>query len=148
MTKGMTVVLTSDLLPRARNTGRFVSRSETFSVSQGPEMMIRIQVTSYKGRPPSEALGFDFDESGGSIGRRDSNHLVLRDPTQQISREQARVVFRNGGFELVDQGMSPTLVNGRALGNSQSIALRPGDELQIGDYSLVVVDPTRQGKAP
>lgn len=110
--------------------------------------MIRIKVTSYRGQASSESIGFDFDESGGTIGRRDSNQLVLRDPTQQISREQARVLFRNGGFELIDRGMSPTLVNGRPLGKDQSIALRPGDELQIGDYSLVVEDPTRQGKAP
>lgn len=82
-------------------------------------MMITIKVISCKGQPPVEPASVDFDEQGGGVGRRESNDLVLRDPAQLISREQARVLFRNGRFELLDQGKSPTLINGRALGSGQ-----------------------------
>ena len=99
--------------------------------------MIDISVTAYNGGSTAPLRGH-FDELGGNIGRADTNQLVLPDPERSISRVHAQVVFRNGSYAIVDRGSNPISVNGRALGNGQESPIRPGDELQIGGYTMRV----------
>ena len=49
-----------------------------------------------------------FDELGGTIGRADTNNLVLPDPERAISRTHAQVVFRAGAYALVGAGANPS----------------------------------------
>ena len=100
--------------------------------------MISISVASYNGQAAAKPLSAQFDETGGSIGRADSNQLVLPDPERSISRVHAQVVFRAGAYAVVDRGSNPVQVNGRAVGNGQEAPIKPGDELQIGGYLLRV----------
>lgn len=81
-----------------------------------------------------------FDELGGSIGRADSNQLVLPDPERTISRMHARILYRNGGYAIVDNGSNPIMVNGVVCGSGCEQILKPGDQVQIGDYVLAVSD--------
>ena len=97
--------------------------------------MIVLTVLSYSG-VPAEGLSARFDELGGSIGRADNNQLVLPDPERSISRLHARVVFRNGGYAIVDNGSNPIAVNGNAVPTGREQALSPGDQVQIGSYLL------------
>ncbi|HIV71060.1 MAG TPA: type VI secretion system-associated FHA domain protein TagH [Candidatus Aquabacterium excrementipullorum] len=108
--------------------------------------MIKLTVQSYNGTPLPQALSAQFDELGGSIGRADNNQLVLPDPERSISRVHAQVVFRNGGYALVDRGSNPVLVDGRALGNGVEAMLSGGEQLQIGGY-LIRVDKVAGGSA-
>ena len=85
--------------------------------------MITISVLSCSGQAGDPALRADFDELGGSIGRADNNTLVLPDPERSISRVHAQVLFRSGGFVIVDRGSNPISVNGRPLGNGKEAAL-------------------------
>src|SRR4051794_15513069 len=100
-------------------------------------VMIVLTVKSFNG-VPSDGLVASFDELGGTIGRADNNQLVLPDPERTISRVHAQVVFRSGRYALVDRGSNPVSINGRPLGNGQEAPLAPGDEVQIGGYSLRV----------
>jgi len=75
--------------------------------------MIVISVLSFNGAP-SDGRSASFDELGGSIGRADTNQLVLPDPERSISRVHAQVVFRNGGYELVDNSTNGTFLNADA----------------------------------
>lgn len=97
--------------------------------------MIVLTVLSYNGAP-SEGLSASFDELGGSIGRADSNQLVLPDPERTISRVHARLVFRNGSYTIVDNGSNPISVNGTPLGAGREHPVKPGDQVQIGGYVL------------
>ncbi len=97
--------------------------------------MIVLRVLSYNGAP-AEGPQAQFDELGGTIGRADNNQLVLPDPERTISRVHARVVFRNGGYAVVDNGSNPISVNGLAVGSGREQALKPGDQLQIGGYVI------------
>ena len=97
--------------------------------------MILLRVLSYNGAP-SDGPAAHFDELGGTIGRADSNQLVLPDPERTISRVHARVVFRAGGYAIVDNGSNPISVNGVALGAGREQPLKPGDQVQIGGYLL------------
>lgn len=100
--------------------------------------MITLTVVSYNGQPSDRGLSARFDELGGTIGRADTNQLVLPDPDRAISRVHAQVVYRNGGFAVVDRGSNPIQVNGRPLGSGTEQALAQGDQVQIGGYLLSV----------
>ncbi|HEX7382669.1 MAG TPA: FHA domain-containing protein, partial [Burkholderiaceae bacterium] len=100
--------------------------------------VISLDVIAYNGSALPQPLHASFDETGGTIGRADNNQLVLPDPERTVSRVHAQVVFRNGGYAVVDRGSNPISVNGRPLGNGQEAPLRGGEELQIGGYVVRV----------
>ncbi len=99
--------------------------------------MILLTVMSYNGTPAAGPAA-QFDELGGTIGRADNNQLVLPDPERTISRVHARIVFRAGGYTIVDNGSNPISVNGDVLGNGREHPLFPGDQLHIGGYQIAV----------
>ncbi|MBL8363140.1 MAG: type VI secretion system-associated FHA domain protein TagH [Rubrivivax sp.] len=109
--------------------------------------MITITVVSFNDGPLGGTLQAHFDELGGTIGRADTNQLVLPDPERTISRVAAQVVFRNGGFAVVDRGSNPIVVNGRALGPGREAPLGDGDRVRIGGYELSVKAGATTGKA-
>ncbi|MGM9485095.1 type VI secretion system-associated FHA domain protein TagH [Roseateles sp. NT4] len=110
--------------------------------------MIRLNVTTYNGLPVSQPLSAQFDELGGDIGRADTNQLVLPDPERTISRVHARVLFRaSSGYGIVDQGSNAISVNGIQLGKGREAAIKPGDQIQIGGYVLVVEAGSAGGAA-
>jgi FHA domain-containing protein len=100
--------------------------------------VITLTVISYNGASGDSGLSAHFDELGGTIGRADTNQLVLPDPDRAISRVHAQLVFRNGGFAIIDRGSNPILVNGQAIGNGQERRIQTGDQIQIGGYVLGV----------
>lgn len=99
--------------------------------------MIVLTVQSFNGQA-SVGLTASFDELGGTIGRADTNQLVLPDPERSISRVHAQVVFRHGGYAVIDRGSNPVQVNGQPLGNGRESPLKHGDTLQIGGYAIGV----------
>ncbi len=67
------------------------------------------------------------------IGRIDSNHLVLEDPT--VSRVHARVMLSRDGVEIEDCGSSVgTQVNGELIDRA---VLRHGDVVRLGSVQLL-----------
>ena len=100
--------------------------------------MITLSVTSFNGQPSASALSASFDELGGTIGRADSNQLVLPDPDRTISRVHAQIAFRSGGFVVIDRGSDPVLLNGKPVGSGREQPIEQGDELQIGGYVMAV----------
>lgn len=97
--------------------------------------MIVLTVLSYNGER-AQGLSAQFDELGGTIGRADTNQLVLPDPERTISRVHARVVYRAGRFAIVDNGSNPISLNGIPAGAGREHPLNPGDQVQIGGYLL------------
>jgi len=108
--------------------------------------MIALTVLSYNGAP-ADGPSAQFDELGGSIGRAESNQLVLPDPERTISRVHARVVFRAGKYAIVDNGSNPISVNGAPVGAGREQPLQPGDTLQIGGYLLKASEAANAGAA-
>jgi DNA-binding CsgD family transcriptional regulator len=74
-----------------------------------------------------------------TVGRaNDAGVRLENDPA--VSRMHALLERLDGGWRLSDLGSrNGTLVNDMRLGDS--IALRPDDEVQIGSWRLVFVDP-------
>lgn len=100
--------------------------------------MITLSVIAFNDVPADGTLSAQFDELGGSVGRADTNQLVLPDPDRTISRVAAQVVYRNGKWAIVDRGSNPIMVNGQALGSGREAPLAPGDRVRIGAYELAV----------
>ena len=105
------------------------------SSAEAAKPMIVITVQSFNGQPVA-GLAATFNELGGNIGRADTNQLVLPDPERSVSRVHAQVVFRNGGYMLVDRGSNAVLVNDQPVGHGREVPLRDGDTLSIGGYVL------------
>jgi FHA domain-containing protein len=99
--------------------------------------MILLTVLSYNGGPV-QGPSASFDELGGSIGRADNNQLVLPDPDRVVSRVHARIVFRAGGYCVVDNGSNPISVNGRPVGAGREQPLSIGDKIDVGGYLIEV----------
>jgi hypothetical protein len=74
-----------------------------------------------------------------NIGRREDNHLVIRDP--RVSRLHAQIRAIRGKFSIFDLDSSTgTFVNGQSIKQHQ---LEPGDVILVGGTPLVFgQDPT------
>ncbi len=104
--------------------------------------MIVLTVQSFNGQPVA-GLSASFDELGGNIGRADTNQLVLADPDRSVSRLHAQLVFRHGGYVLVDRGSNAVLVNDQPVGHGREVPLHDGDTLAIGGYLIRASLPAR-----
>jgi FHA domain-containing protein len=99
--------------------------------------VITLTVIAHNDSPADGTLQAHFDELGGSIGRADSNQLVLPDPERLVSRIAAQVIYRNGAFAIVNRGSNPIRLNGREI-TSQEAPLAAGDRVRISAYELSV----------
>lgn len=101
--------------------------------------MLTIKALTYKDAPIEQAIGAQFDERGGTIGRSPESTLLLPDPERVISRTHVIVGCREGRFHVKDQGTTVALmINGKAPGRGQEHPLGLGDELRIAGYLLKV----------
>src|SRR5215468_5333649 len=101
--------------------------------------MLTIRAVSFKGRPLDREVAARFEETGGTIGRGETNTLVLADPERFISRTHATISFQAGGFIITDNGTkNPVTLNGRPLGSGSQARLSDRDQIKIGDYLLEV----------
>jgi len=79
-----------------------------------------------------------FDQEDITIGRNPSNHVVLHDDQRLISRNQARIFRREGKYYVMDTGgINAILLNTSTLTSGQFEPIQNGDQLKIGQYSIV-----------
>ncbi|MDN6887687.1 type VI secretion system-associated FHA domain protein TagH [Variovorax sp. CAN2819] len=100
--------------------------------------MIHIAVITRQGAPAGQAIAADFGPNGGTIGRADTNTLVLDDPDRTVSRVHAQVLCRDGQYFVIDRGSNPMQCNGVSLGSGKEAALTDGARLVVGSFELTV----------
>lgn len=100
--------------------------------------MIHIAVITRQGAPAGQPIVADFGPNGGTIGRADTNTLVLDDPDRTVSRVHAQVLCRDGQYVIIDRGSNPMQCNGVSLGSGKEAALSDGTRLVIGSFELSV----------
>jgi FHA domain-containing protein len=105
---------------------------------EDPSAVITLTVISYNGAPVTHAPSATFDELGGTIGRADTNQLVLDDPDRAVSRVHAQVAFRSGAFAIVNRGSNPIQVNAREVDGGREAPVAAGDRVTIGGFVLTV----------
>ena len=103
-------------------------------------MTLTLEVNRIAGGPPPQPLSANFDQTGGSIGRREDNDWVLPDPERFISGRHALISFSDGRFYITDVSANGVFLNQSesALGNEAPAPLQQGDTLTIGEYDIVV----------
>jgi len=111
--------------------------------------MLTIRAVSFKGQPIGREVTARFGEAGGTIGRGETNTLVLADAERFISRTHATISFQAGGYIITDNGTkNPVTLNGRPLGSGSQARLGDRDQIKIGDYLLEVALAPLSAPAP
>ena len=82
-------------------------------------------------------LSVVLDRRSATIGRASSTDWSLPDADLHISGRHCDILFRNGGYELVDNSTNGTFVNDDAKRLSGPHQLRDGDLIRIGKYEVV-----------
>ena len=100
--------------------------------------MIHIAVITRQGAPAGQPIAADFGPNGGTIGRADTNTLVLVDPDRTVSRVHAQVLCRDGQYFVIDRGSNPMQCNGVSLGSGKEAPLADGTRLVVGSFELSV----------
>lgn len=110
--------------------------------------MIHIAVITRQGAPAGQSISADFGPNGGTIGRADTNTLVLDDPDRTVSRVHAQVLCRDGQYFVIDRGSNPMQCNGVSLGSGKEAALTDGARLVVGSFELTVRVAAAAAAAP
>ena len=100
--------------------------------------MIHIAVITRQGAPAGQSIAADFGPDGGTIGRADTNTLVLDDPDRTVSRVHAQVLCRGGQYFVIDRGSNAMQCNGVPMGSGKEAALTDGARLVVGSFELAV----------
>lgn len=113
-------------------------------------MLLILNVLTYRGQAPTHTLSQTFNEAGGTIGRSSSNQLSLHDQTGFISRQHGKITCQGGVYAYTDTSSSGThVVNRNLLLQQDSLALRNGDILRIGEYEIAVsLIPANAAESP
>jgi type VI secretion system protein ImpI/type VI secretion system protein len=113
------------------------------------DMVLTITALRYKGRPLDSPLNAVFRQEGGKLGRASGNHLVLDDEEKVVSGEHAIIAYDNGEYYYIDTSLNGTRITNRNKRIHQDkILLKDQDELQIGDYDLVLRISSNASEAP
>ena len=79
-----------------------------------------------------------LDRRSATIGRASSTDWPLPDPDLHISSRHCDVLFRNGGYELVDNSTNGTFVNSPTARLTGPHRLTNGDVIHIGRFEVRV----------
>lgn len=102
-------------------------------------MPVKLSVISYKGLPLPKELTAEFNQLGGTIGRKSGNTLVLADAENFVSGHHADVLFENGQYFIRDGSKNGTyLVNAGINLNAAQAQLLNREILRIGEYEISV----------
>jgi len=86
--------------------------------------------------PPNEQ---EITKFPVTLGREESNGVVLTDPFKIISRKHAKIIDTDGIYQLIDLGSANfTYLNEQKIIPKEEYALKSGDQIKIGDYELRV----------
>lgn len=99
---------------------------------------LTVAVRDGAARGPGRQIPLTISEGAPAIlGRSGEVDLALGDP--EVSRRHARLELVRGVVYLADLGSSNgTFLNGKAL-DDESIELRPGDDIDVGNTRITVL---------
>lgn len=103
---------------------------------------MELSVISYGDQPLPIPLSATLTPSGLSIGRGGENDLSLPDAERLVSRQQARIDPTPDGSHVITNvsHSNSFLINDFELVPGRQSALKPGDELRMGRFVILVSD--------
>ena len=98
---------------------------------------LTLQVVSIDAAPVGQPTLHAFDESGGSIGRDETNFLALPDKHRRVSRLHATISFPGGMPTITNSSNSlPLSVGEQQLDGGESMPITQDALIEIGPYIL------------
>ena len=112
-------------------------------------MTLTLLVTCFQQQAPNKS-SITVDQNGCTIGRKDSNDLVLPDAKRIISQHHARIDYVNEKFVLTDNSTNGTYINHalEPVGRNNTAVLQDGDIVTIGEYECHVSIATKEKAIP
>jgi len=102
-------------------------------------MPLTLKIISYNDQPYAEGQDVIINEQVATIGRSDTNTVVLPDDEKIISRKHATITCDNQQYTLTDSSLAGTFVNSSGeLVNNASVSLVDGMQIRIGKYTLAM----------
>ena len=102
-------------------------------------MPLILKIISYNNQPYAERQDVSISEQDASIGRSDTNTLVLLDEEKIISRRHATISFKNQHYTLTDNSLAGTFINDDIEPiNNASVQLVDGMQIRIGKYVVAI----------
>lgn len=103
-------------------------------------MTLILSVISSGNNTEHESLEYEFNESGGTIGRRLSNAWVLPDDNRHLSGSHATIEFEKNCYFIIDTSTNGVFVNGstKPLGRGNRHPLEDGFQLMMGTFTIRV----------
>ncbi|MBL4608703.1 MAG: FHA domain-containing protein, partial [Pseudomonadales bacterium] len=103
-------------------------------------MNLVLQVIGKMAGEPGLQSKKSWSEEGGSIGRASNNDWTLPDPDRYVSGKHGLISYQVGTFCITDVSVNGIYINGavEALGTGNTVALKTGDTLAVGDYLIEV----------
>lgn len=103
-------------------------------------MPISIEVITYKGKPVSTPIEADIASGEISIGRRETNRLVLPDNEKFVSAHHATISGDGNDYYVTDYSSNGLYVNqsSQPVGKNNRVRLNNGDQLSMGEYEMKV----------
>lgn len=103
-------------------------------------MAITLKIISYQRLTPGQQDSFQTDLERFSVGRKSSNDWALPDPQRFMSGTHCWLEKQNGDWLVKDTSTNGVFINGSddRVGKNQSVVLKQGDRIRIGDYELEV----------
>jgi len=88
---------------------------------------------------PGQVPEYQFDNLGGSIGRKPNNDFILLDPERFISSKHAIIEYNHNKYYITDTSTNGVFINNSKtpLGSGNSEELMNGDKISIGDFQLL-----------
>lgn len=100
---------------------------------------MRLTLTLEEGGRPVGAQTRSLERGELTVGRGANADWVLPDPQRLLSKLHCRIEARDGRFFVTDTSTNGIFVNQSdlPLGQGKSVALKSGDRLALGPYTLV-----------
>lgn len=108
--------------------------------------MLTLRVVSFKGEAFPAPYAVDFDETGGSVGRKAANRLALSHDAA-VSTVHAKVSFNDGHYILTVMGRNLSRLNGRELRNGEEPPYRAADTVVPPGWPVFSRPPASPGPA-
>ena len=96
-------------------------------------MILKLFITNQSEASFSKEL--EFNRFPVSLGREESNDVILPDPLKIVSRKHAKIIDTEGILQLIDlESANFTFLNEQKLEPNDENPLKSGDNIKIGEY--------------
>ncbi len=102
-------------------------------------MPLTLKIISYNDQPYAQGQEVIINEQDATIGRSETNTLILSDEEKIISRRHATITFENQHYTLTDSSLAGIFINNaNDPVNNASVQLVDGMQMRIGKYVVAI----------